>query len=176
MPQSAPFTKTDLKKMKKDELVALVMKQQEENKGLKEKIEEKVEEIECRHSYWETKEGEFTGEIADLVEEIEEYKSICREYLDGSEDTATPKYLNAYVEEKTDKIAELVEEIECRFSTWQTQEGEYKEEIAMLYRDFDRLLNGKGGVEEKLEEVRDYLELFGQDCAEVFDRIMKGED
>tara|TARA_R110001592_G_scaffold104448_1_gene293866 strand:- start:327 stop:683 length:357 start_codon:yes stop_codon:yes gene_type:complete len=118
MSQSAPFTKTDLKKMKKDELVALVMKQQEE----------KEREIE---------------------EATEKQRLMCQ---------GTFRALSAGIEEKKKEIVEL------------------KEEISMLYGDVDRLLNGKGGVEEKLEEVRDYLELVGQDCAEVFDRIMKGED
>ena len=136
MSQSAPFTKTDLKKMKKDELVALVMKQQEE----------KEREIE---------------------EATEKQRLMCQ---------GTFRALSAGIEEKKKENAELVEEIECRHSTWETKEGEFKEEISMLYGDVDRLLNGKGGVEEKLEEVRDYLELVGQDCAEVFDRIMKGED
>ena len=128
MSQSAPFTETDLKKMKKDELVALVMKQQEE----------KEREIE---------------------EATEKQRLMCQ---------GTFRALSAGIEEKKKENAELVEEIECRHSTW--------EEISMLYGDVDRLLNGKGGVEEKLEEVRDYLELVGQDCAEVFDKIMKGED
>lgn len=41
---------------------------------LRAKLERATEEIECRNSTWETKEGEYEGEIVELKEEIVAYK------------------------------------------------------------------------------------------------------
>jgi chromosome segregation ATPase len=61
--------------------------------SLRAKLAEAIEEIECRNSTWETKEGEYEGEIAELKEELDiahfEYDKLKEEkyslYLKWSE-------------------------------------------------------------------------------------------
>lgn len=43
-------------------------------RSLRAKLAEAIEEIECRNSTWETKEGEYEGEIVELKEENDLYK------------------------------------------------------------------------------------------------------
>lgn len=62
-------------------------------RSLRVKLEQAIEEIECRNSTWETKEGEYEGEIAELKEELDiahfEYDKLKEEkyslYLKWSE-------------------------------------------------------------------------------------------
>ena len=61
--------------------------------SLRVKLEQAIEEIECRNSTWETKEGEYEGEIVELKEELDiahfEYDKLKEEkyslYLKWSE-------------------------------------------------------------------------------------------
>ena len=62
-------------------------------RSLRVKLEQAIEEIECRNSTWETKEGEYEGEIVELKEELDiahfEYDKLKEEkyslYLKWSE-------------------------------------------------------------------------------------------
>lgn len=87
-------------------------------------------EIECRHSTWETKEGEYETEIAELKEELEE--ATARE---DSMFYTLNKKRNEESEWAQKKIAELKEKHEQSEEVLQELGYTYQEGMGYVHRD-----------------------------------------
>ena len=49
--------------------------------------------------------------VKSMEKEVEGYRAICKEFLDGSEETTNPECLRAYVDQKTDELSTANEQI-----------------------------------------------------------------
>ena len=104
--------------------------------------------------------------IHQVAKEIHGYHAICDEYLEGTETTRTPEFLRAYIEEKTDEITQLKEELELKKDAWcpeliledlyeNTNYGaNYPAEPAPTIKEYILKIEAEN---EKLKEERDKL-------------------
>jgi len=118
---------------------------------LKEQQDGLESEIECRHSTWETKEGEYEAEIAELKEEVDRfrkspaYAAVIWERDCLKEEIAELKEKLEAATAREDSMFQTLNKKRNEESEWaQKKIVELKEEIAMLYRDVKRLLEAKG--------------------------------
>jgi len=139
-----PFTKTALKKMKKDELIALVMKQEVENEELKKKNEEWAGVINTATAKIQRKYDELEGEYFEKEEELEEKQGelynaeeLLEEAEDGLEEIAKCLELewngirgDTEIESVVSNIKKLKEECRENFDEagkWSSLMYEYRE-------------------------------------------------
>ena len=89
------------------------------------------------HSSYEDHTEKALDKINKLKSENDDFKDICVEYLDGTDDTAKPECLHAAVEEWTDEIVELKEDL----NKFHDKIGEVFGELSQLDTEIDKARN-----------------------------------
>ena len=123
-------------------------------RSLRVKLEQAIEEIECRNSTWETKEGEYEGEIAELKKEIEKYKEYPQQ---GGWEKALDniKGMKDVVIKENHQLGKEIVEL--------------KEELDIAHFEYDKLKEEKYSLYLKWSELKEENnKLKGREIERVF--------